>query len=164
MRPGRAGLGEQAADSAVNSTTAEKTGAHTFRGRRPGKAAPPLLAGRVSPGSDTFAALSRRLCAQRESAGPLGGCSVNRREGELAVGLCPCAPLISSQNPTCYLNTSSEQTGLINEAFQNQTKQRGERKENQKPEWRVWGSAPPEGPELCVSARGRLPSTSAPSL
>lgn len=42
--------------------------------------------------------------------------------------------LISSQNPTCYLNTSSEQTGLINEAFQNQTKQRGER---EKPEARV---------------------------
>ena len=164
MRPGRAGLGEQAADSAVNSTTAEKTGAHTFRGRHHGKAAPPLLADRVNPGSDTFATLSRRLCAQRENAGPLGGCSVDSRQDELALGLRPLcsrgdssSSLISSQNPTCYLNTSSEQTGLINEAFQNQTKQRGERKKNQKPEWRVWGSVP-SGRARALRVRAGAPS------
>lgn len=45
--------------------------------------------------------------------------------------------LISSRNLTCYLNTSSEQTGLINEAFQNQTRGKKEKPKARRGECRA---------------------------
>lgn len=62
-----------------------------------------------------------------------------------------------SQNPTCYLNTSSEQTGLINKAFQNQTKQRRKRKKNQKPDVESVGQCPSPEESALRSPLGTAP-------
>lgn len=80
-----------------------------------------------------------------------------------ASGLHPSCPhgdsgaSLISQSPTCYLNTSSEQTGLINEAFQNQTKQRRERKKNQKPDVESGGQRPSPEESAFRSPLGTAP-------